>query len=151
MDAFPRVSRTEKETRLQQALVALSTKTYNSIRASARAFGVPEATLRHRMAGRDSRMQAQEHRQNLSPAEEKTLLRWIARLTKSGYPASPALVLEMAEEIAHQRYQLSKAPPLQQSFGKHWLERFRARHTEIQGVWTRQIESARYNATNVEV
>lgn len=103
------------------------------------------------MAGRDSRMQAQEHRQNLSPAEEKTLVRWIARLTKSGYPASPALVLEMAEEIAHQRYQLSKAPPLQQSFGKHWLERFRARHTEIQGVWTRQIESARYNATNVEV
>lgn len=103
------------------------------------------------MAGRDSRMQAQEHRQNLSPAEEKTLVRWIARLTKSVYPASPALVLEMAEEIAHPQYQLSKAPPLQQSFGKHWLERFRARHSEIQGVWTCQIESARYNATNVEV
>lgn len=32
------------------------------------------------MAGRDSRMQAQEHRQNLSLAEEKTLVRWIANL-----------------------------------------------------------------------
>jgi hypothetical protein len=103
------------------------------------------------MAGRDSRMQAQEHRRNLSPAEEKTLVRWIASLTKSGYPASPALGLEMAEEIAHQRYQLSKAPPLQRSFGKHRLERFRARHAQIQGVWTRQNESSHHNATNLDV
>lgn len=74
MDAFSRVSRIERETRLQQALVALSVKTYTSIQASARAFSIPEATLRHRIAGRDSRIQAQEHQQNLSPAEEKTLV-----------------------------------------------------------------------------
>jgi hypothetical protein len=67
------------------------------------------------------------------------------------YPASAAVVLEMAEEIAHQRYQLSKEPPFQRSFGKHRLERFRARHAEIQGVWTRQIESSRHNATNLDV
>jgi hypothetical protein len=50
-----------------------------------------------------------------------------------------------------QRYQLSKAPPLQRSFSKHRLERFRARHAEIQGVWTRQNESSHHNATNLDV
>jgi transposase-like protein len=83
MDAFTRDSRTEQESRLQQAIAALSKQNHTSIWAGARAFGVPEATLRHRMAGRDLRIQAQEHRQNFSPAEEKTLVRWIASLTKS--------------------------------------------------------------------
>ncbi|KXL43960.1 MAG: hypothetical protein FE78DRAFT_151213, partial [Acidomyces sp. 'richmondensis'] len=47
-----------------------------------------------------------------SPAKEKTLVKWISQLTVIGYPASPSLVKEMAEEIQNQRFQLSKTAPL---------------------------------------
>ncbi|KYG44865.1 hypothetical protein M433DRAFT_155121, partial [Acidomyces richmondensis BFW] len=43
---------------------------------------------------------------------------------------------------------LSKQAPYRRPIGKHWLDRFRTRYPEIQGVWTRQIESARYTALN---
>ncbi|KYG41120.1 hypothetical protein M433DRAFT_159418, partial [Acidomyces richmondensis BFW] len=43
---------------------------------------------------------------------------------------------------------LSKQAPHRRPIGKHWLDRFRTRYPEIQGVWTRQIESARYTALN---
>ncbi|KYG42555.1 hypothetical protein M433DRAFT_73513, partial [Acidomyces richmondensis BFW] len=56
--------------------------------------------------------------------------------------------LELAETIRSQRYQLSKQAPYRRPIGKHWLDRFRTRYPEIQGVWTRQIESARYTALN---
>jgi hypothetical protein len=51
------------------------------------------------MSGRKSRATAHETEQVLSAAEEKTLSRWITRLTRTGFPASPALAIEMAEEI----------------------------------------------------
>ncbi|KAH0345035.1 hypothetical protein KCU83_g8029, partial [Aureobasidium melanogenum] len=60
----------------------------------------------------------------------------------------------MAEEIRYGRVQLSKAQPsspvITQPIGKRWIDRFRSRHPEIQGVWTRQIESARHKATSFE-
>jgi hypothetical protein len=35
--------------------------------------------------------------------------------------------------------------------GDHWIYRFRARHTELSSVWSRQIEHARYAAARVDV
>ncbi|KAK1086446.1 hypothetical protein LTR48_003559 [Friedmanniomyces endolithicus] len=84
------------------------------------------------------------YRQNLSQAEEKTLL------TTTGYQAIPALVVEMVEEIRHQRTQISKTLSSFRPLGKDWLNGLRTRHTEIQGVWTRPIESVRHNAISVE-
>lgn len=150
MDAPTRGFHALSDTTVDEAISAYQAKQYPSIRATADAFSIPEATLRHRMAGRTSRSHAHRYRQNLSPAEEKTLVRWISQLTITGYPATPALVVEMAEEIRHQRTQISKTPSSFRPLGKGWLNRFRTRHTEIQGVWTRQIESVRHNAISVE-
>jgi len=100
------------------------------------------------MAGRASHQQSRESQQILSSAEERILVKWITHLTRTGYPLSLALALEMAETICSQRYQLSKQAPHRRPIGKRWLDRFRTRHPEIQGVWTRQIESARYTALN---
>ncbi|KYG40317.1 hypothetical protein M433DRAFT_160601, partial [Acidomyces richmondensis BFW] len=57
----------------------------------------------------------------------------------------------MAEEVRRSRFQLSQSPPLSlRPIGEHWIDRFRTRHPEIQGIWTRQIESARHNAINAD-
>ena len=139
------------EANIQAALQAHQKGEYQSVRAAARAFSVPASTLRTRLAGTTSRSQAHESAQILSNAEENTLTRWISKLCRTGFPASPALVVEMAEEIRRCRFQLSESPPpTLQPIGEHWIDRFRIRHPEIQGVWTRQIESARHTAINTD-
>lgn len=56
--------------------------------------------------------------------------------------------LEMAELVRSRRDQLQPGESrTQRRIGKHQLNRFRARHSEIQGVWSGQIESARHNGT----
>jgi hypothetical protein len=94
---------------IQKAIIAIKNKEHSSIRQAALAFNVPNATLQSRMSGRKPRTEAHEAEQILSNAEEKTLARWITRLTRTGFPASPALAIEMAEEIRRGRVQLSKA------------------------------------------
>ncbi len=61
------------------------------------------------MAGRKISKVAHEEAQLLSNAEEKTLERWITRLTSTGYPATPALVIETAKQIRLGRVKLTPA------------------------------------------
>lgn len=66
-------------------------------------------------------------------------------------PASPALAIEMAEEIRRERVQLSKASaPTSRPIGQKRLKRFKTRMPDIAGIWTRQIDTARFRATNYE-
>jgi hypothetical protein len=149
MDASTRVKRVYTEAQLQAALFSIAENDSRSIRATAAAYAVPESTLRNRLAGHTSCSSAHEHRQNLSSAEEKTLVRWLSNLTRAGFPASPALLVEMAEEVRRSRFKLGDGPsPQLRPLGKHWSLKFRARHPDIKGVWTRQIERARYDGVN---
>jgi hypothetical protein len=151
MDASTRVKRVYTEAQLQAALSSITENDGRSIRATAAAYAVPESTLRNRLAGHTSCSSAHEHRQNLSSAEEKTLVRWLSNLTRAGFPASPALLVEMAEEVRRSRFKLGDGPsPQLRPLGKHWSLKFRARHPHIKGVWTRQIERARYDGVNSE-
>lgn len=89
--------------------------------------------------------------QILSTDEENALVRWITHLSHTGFPTSPALAVAMAEEIRRCRFRLSRTPPsYPRPIGKSWLDRFRKRHPEIQGAWTRTIEGARHKAVNLE-
>jgi len=91
------------EADVQKAISTLRERQHTSIRRAARAFGIPYTTLWNRMAGHTSRFIAHESEQVLSNAEERTLVRWITRLTRTGFPASPALVVQMAEELRRGR------------------------------------------------
>ena len=143
------------EIRIQNAIVAYNTRQYRSIRKVARAFKVPYSTIKDRLSEASSRAQAREAQQNLSNAEEKTLVRWITRLTVTGFPASPKLVLEMAEEIRRERVflapQASSGSLGLRPVGHNWLTRFKQRNPEISGIWTRQIASSRFKAAIQEV
>ena len=75
----------------------------------------------------------------------------IKHLTVTGFPGSPSLAIAIAEEIRENRYQVARLPPSYlRPTGKSWLHRFRARHPEIQGIWTRKIDGARHKAMSVE-
>jgi hypothetical protein len=137
------------EADIQKAISALKNNEFRSIRKAAVAFNVPNTTLRGRMSGRTSRSTAHESEQILSPAEEKTFARWVTHLTRTGFPASPALAIEMAEEIRRERVQLSKAVTITlRPIGENWLTRFKSRMPGIAGIWTRQIDAARFKSAN---
>ena len=55
--------------------------------------------------------------QILSNAEENTLVRWISRLTITGFPPTP--------------------------IGHEWIYRFQKRHPELKTCYSRQLESNR--------
>ena len=154
MNATLRDLNASNEGRIQEAIAAYASGEFKSIRACAIAHSVPRSTLQHRISGHTSRSCAHEQWQILSLPEERTLVRWLSRLTSTGFPASPALAVQMAEEIRRSRIQLSKNPPptplVYRPIGQKWLRRFRIRHPEIQGIWTRQIEGARHKAATVE-
>jgi len=151
MNVNERVKHALSEADIQAAIAALSAGQYSSIRKCATGLSVPYQTLQHRLPRRLSRSTSHEAMQILSKPEERTLVRWISQPTKTGFPASPALVLQMAEEIQHSRFQLSRTPPsYAKPIGKNWLDRFRNRHPEIKGIWARQIESSRHKAMSVE-
>ena len=62
-----------------------------------------------------------------------------------------ARVGEMAEEIRRGRVRLSKdKPETLRPIGESWLHRFKARNPDITGIWTRQIDTARYRATSYD-
>ncbi|RAL58059.1 hypothetical protein DID88_009667 [Monilinia fructigena] len=107
------------------------------------------------MAGRrQSRSQSHESFQKLSNAEEKTLVRWISRLTATGYPATPGLLKEMAQEILNQRviFASSSTPPSFQSnhIGQRWIYRFLDRYPKLKGTYSRKLESARHKEATFE-
>ncbi|RAL60126.1 hypothetical protein DID88_000751 [Monilinia fructigena] len=135
------------EEKIQNAIIALQLKEFKSIRKAAEYFEVPKSTLIARVAGRKSRTQSHEMAQILSNAEENTLVRWVSRLTITGFPATPMLVKEMADEIRLRRVQVasSRIPTSTEilPIGHEWIYRFQKRHPELKTCYSRQLESNR--------
>jgi hypothetical protein len=151
MDAIERVSNAYTEPDMYNALLDFRAGRYTSVRKCALVYNIPVQSFRNRLSGRISRSHAHEHMQVLSNAEENTLVRWITHLTITGFPASPSLAIAIAEEIRKNRYQVARLPPsYPRPIGKSWLNRFRARHPDIQGIWSRKIDGARHKAMSVE-
>ena len=85
---------------MQRAVNEYHSGLYVSKQAAARANNVPPATLCYRLAGLTSHTQRRERQQIPSNAEEKTFVSWVTRLISTGFPASPAVVVEIAGETA---------------------------------------------------
>lgn len=140
---------------LSRAILAYRNNEYTSIRKLADAFLIPRSTLRHRLSGRVSYATAHEQEQYLSTAEEKTLVRWISKLSNLGCPIPPSLARNLAFEIRSNRYTLLTPLPLPTPPptppGKRWLDRLRKRYPEIESVYSRQIEVSRYKGVSYPI
>lgn len=132
---------------ISTALVAYRNREYPSIRATARAFSLSEATLRRYLAGGVSRATSHESSQYLSTAEEEILIKWITRLDRAGHAVSPAFTRKLAFEIRDSRPTLSSStltPSIPTPFpGKRWIDKLRTRYPTIKGAYTRSLELAR--------
>ncbi|APA13274.1 hypothetical protein sscle_10g080440 [Sclerotinia sclerotiorum 1980 UF-70] len=132
------------EEKLQQTIVALQLKEFKSIRKAAEHFEVPKSILADRLAGKKTCSQTYEIAQILSNAEENTLVRWISRLTITGFPATSILVKEMADEIRLRYIQvaLSQIPTSTEipSIDHKWIYRFQKRYPELKIYYSHQLE-----------
>ena len=93
----------QREAIIQEAIKRLDSKEFPLIRSATAYFEVPFITLRNRVAGMQSRTESYETRQILSNAEEKTIVRWVTRQAAIGFPVTPGLLKETAQEILNQR------------------------------------------------
>src|SRR5436190_571829 len=133
------------ETRMEKAIDVLKTNKYKSIRKAVIDFNVKRRTLNNRFNGRKSRRESYESLQNLSPAEEEELGRWISKLTATGFSPSHSLVREMSEAIRNRRLraindenmQLVEYLPL----GRDWVRNFLKRHPQFKTIVGRTIDS----------
>lgn len=143
----------ERDTRIEEALAAIISGQHNCNSASV-AFNVSRQTLYDRMKGAQPRRLAQEKQQNLSHAEEKELVRWITRLTITGYPPRHKTLLEMAEEIRKRRVRnINDQSGINIEYtpiGRDWVPRFLRRHPELACVVTRKIDASRIKAATPE-
>ena len=98
-----------------------------------------------------SRSRAFTHRQALSHDEEASLVEYIRRSSLLGHPPPPYMVYEVADEIRQNRLLMASSlslppPPL----GHTWLDKFRKRHPQVAGVWSRQLDTSRLDAATAE-
>lgn len=156
MSLNTRQTRANYDQHVSNAIEAFKKGGFQSMRTCATAFSIPEATLRHRLKARLSRSTAASPRQLLSPSEEVSLVNWITRLSSTGFPIPPALAIELAEDIRHQRTILplysNQLPttPTSRPISRNWLRRFYQRHSNIKSRFTRQIEASRFNSVNFD-
>ena len=142
---------TYSEEDLTTALAAYRNGDYTSIRKCAYAFNIPVTTLSKRLSTRTSRSQSHELQKILSTAEEKTLLKTVTRLSKSGCPITLPLIRDLAEEIRLSRFRLSSTPTSYPPISKRWIDKFRKRYPELKTVYSRALDANRFEGVNYPV
>jgi hypothetical protein len=142
---------TYSEEDLTTALAAYRNGEYTSTRKYAYAFNILASTLSDRLSTRTSRSKLHELQKILLTAKEKTLLKAITRLSKSGCPITLPLTRDLAEEIRLSRFRLSSTPTSYPLLGKRWLDKFRKQYPELKTVYSRVLDANRFEGVNYPV
>ena len=136
---------------LTAAILSYHASEFDSIRACAKAFGVAYPTLRRRLLNKKTWNQVHESQQLLMSNEESTLVKWVSRLSKGGFPISLPLTLELAEEIRLNQHPLPLPLTLPPPISRWWLDRFRNQHPELSTVYSRTIDASEINGMSYSV
>jgi hypothetical protein len=143
----------ENEVKLQEAIAAVLAGKH-TCHSGALAFNVRRSTLYDRVKyGKKPRNQAHEADQNLTHTEEKELVRWITRLTISGYAPRYETLRRLAEIIRERRVKTDAGEvPIKvyDQISKEWVPRFIQRHPELASVRLRSTDTARIKAASSE-
>jgi hypothetical protein len=101
---------TYSEEDLTTVLAAYRNGKYTSIRKCAYVFNIPASTFSDRLSTRTFYSKSHKSQKILSTAEEKTLLKAITQLSKSGCPITLLLIRDLTEEIRLSYFYLSSTP-----------------------------------------
>ena len=140
-----RKSRTAQEldVLVTEAVLGVQSKKYKSSYAAAKALGLCKDTVRKRVNGGLTRVEARQQQQLLSKSQEDTLLKWIKTLTNSGYVPSHQILREVADEIHVNRCRIFQPHNHDATYSHHdqipnfplgqdWVPRFIKRHPHLQ-------------------
>ena len=115
------VKENDRESRIQQATQERTTKGTN-LRNLAILYNLPRSTLSDKLRGIPPRHEAQKKQQALSPAIERSLVRWIDDIDASDFPPR----LDLFKAVPARLVSDDGGPPL----GITWLRRFLNRYLE---------------------
>jgi Tc5 transposase DNA-binding domain len=127
------------EEQIKHAIAHMKAQKQPNIAAASTQFKIPRTTLSARF--HDQRLSPEEAtastRLKLSPAQERTLITYVNKLSELRLPPTPGIVRNLARE-------LSKS-----EIGEHWVSRFcKCHHNEISSVYLRAIDHKRKVADN---
>ena len=100
----------QKEGRIELATKALKEGYFTSFRAAARAYDVPESTLRYRIKGKLARRDTRPPNTKLTATEETTLVQWILSMDQRGLAPRPESVRQMADLLLEKRSNSNSNP-----------------------------------------
>ncbi|KKA21789.1 hypothetical protein T310_4188 [Rasamsonia emersonii CBS 393.64] len=123
-----------QENRIQMAIAAYKNQKVKSILKAAEIFGVPEATLRARLKGRQPRAETRANGHRLKAIEEETLIQRLLEADKRGFPIRPEFLRSMAQILLRERLQDPTAV-----LGINWAYKFVKRHPELRTRYNRRI------------
>ena len=105
-----------KECRVILALDALKRDKKLSLRAAAKLYNIPAATLSDQRAGRPARRDTTPNSKKLTQSEEEAIVQYIIELDSRSFPPRLCGV----EDMANQLLRVRDAPPV----GQLWAYRF---------------------------
>src|SRR6266699_3395571 len=108
------------------------------LRRAAHDYNIPLTTLRHRLAGRQSKTTIHTFQQKLSSVQESRLAEWICIQDALGFIPTYAQINTFVSRIL-----LAGGSPI--NVGKHWLEGFLRCNPYVRTFQTRRIDAARVN------
>lgn len=115
-----------------------------SVRKASIDWGVPRATLQHRIAGTQPRSTAFSHMQRLSKVQEDHLTQWILAQAALGLPPTHAQVRSFVSRILATKGDLSPV-------GKRWVQAFLSRNPVIKTQRSKSIDSKRVNGATTDI
>ena len=131
----------DQETRILQAIKAIHSNIFPSVRAAARAYDIPRSTLADRLRGQPTRQQSQIANRKLLPTEEEALLQWILSIGERGFPPRISAVREMANILFSARAESSVNALL--TVSENWVRKFVNRYKQLQSKYTRKYDYQR--------
>ena len=146
---------TKREKSIRLAMAAYAAGKYKSILSAAKAYNIAESTLCQCIHGGKSVADGNVNCQSLTPAEENILIKWIKQLTVTEYFPRHVIVQELAEELRKKQIKKINNSDIEHVYyaplGKQWVERFIARHPQLQSLYPHSINSARIKETSPEI
>jgi hypothetical protein len=128
---------------LDEAIHAVQTRKFASIRAVARHYNLDHTTLLRRLRGGVSNHQKAKQQALLSEEQERLLKASILEAEAHGHPMTSPFIHELAEQISTR----SGGPT---TVGQNWVSRFVKRHLDIQSKQGRKIDTRRIENTTPE-
>ena len=129
----------------EAAAEARSTEKSKSVAQLVMEYGVSRSSLQHRKIGRESITTAKKLIQNLSPKEERVLYCAIKHLNDCNWAPTKRRIVELAEQLMKTRENDSCT-----QFGKHWVDRFLKRSSDLKSAWSRPLTNVRANTHDAD-